>query len=89
MNNGGEFFSNEFENFCARNDIRSVKSVPYKLQESVVIERMNQTIEERIKNMLSPSGLPKSFWAEITNTTVYLINRSPSMALGGGISHVL
>ena len=39
--------------------------------------------------MLSHSGLPKSFWAEAANTAVYLINRSPSVALDGGIPETL
>ena len=35
--------------------------------------------------MLSNSGLDKNFWAEAVRTTCYLINRSPSTALDGGI----
>ena len=89
MDNGGEFCSNDFVNFCARNGIRRVKTVPYTPQENGVIERMNRTIVERIRSMLSHSGLPKSFWAEAANTAVYLINRSPSVALDGGIPEVL
>ncbi|KAJ4744606.1 Gag-Pol polyprotein [Rhynchospora pubera] len=87
--NGGEFCSNDFDNFCARNGIRRVKTVPYTPQENRVIERMNRTIVERIRSMLSHSGLPKSFWAEAANTAVYLINRSPSVALDGGIPEVV
>ena len=31
--------------------------------------------------MLNKSSLPKRFWAEATNTVVYMINRSPSSAI--------
>jgi hypothetical protein len=87
--NGGEFCSNEFDDFCARHGIRRVKTVPYTPQENGAIERMNRTIVERIRSMLSHSGLPKSFWAEAANTAVYIINRSPSMALDGDIPETL
>jgi hypothetical protein len=62
-----------------------VKTVSYTPQENGVIEILNQTIVERIRSMLSHSGLLKSFWAEAADTAVYLINRSPSVALDGGI----
>ena len=31
------------------------------------------------------AGLPKTFWADAVNTVVYLINRSPSAPLDGGL----
>ena len=31
--------------------------------------------------MLSQSGLPHEFWAEVVNTAVYLVNLSPSSAI--------
>jgi hypothetical protein len=36
--------------------------------------------------MLSYSKLSKGFWGEVLNTTVHLINSSPSHALDGDIS---
>ena len=35
--------------------------------------------------MLFNSGLEKNFWAEAVRTACYLINRSPTTALDGGI----
>ena len=46
-------------------------------------ERMNRTIMERVRSMLEHAKLPKTFWAEALSTTTYVINRSPSMPLGG------
>ena len=48
-------------------------------------KRLNRTIMERVRSMLSHSKLPKSYWAEAMLTAVYLINRSPSMALKGDV----
>lgn len=39
---------------------------------------MNKTILKRVGCMLSTSSLPNYFWTEAKNTTVYLINKSPS-----------
>eukprot|EP00253_Pinus_taeda_P010310 PITA_10310 len=46
---------------------------------------MNDTIMENVQSMLSNSGLEKNFWVEEVKTTCYLINRSPTIALDGGI----
>ena len=42
---------------------------------------MNKTILEKVRCMLTEFRLSKRFWAESTNTTIYLINRSPSSAI--------
>ena len=48
-------------------------------------ERMNRTIMERVRSMLSHEKLPKSFWFETMLTAVYLINMSPSVRLKGDV----
>ncbi|CAH9088439.1 unnamed protein product [Cuscuta epithymum] len=80
--NGGEYTSHEFKNYCSQHGIRHVKTVPGTPQHNGVVERMNRTIVEKVRCMLKMSDLPKSFWAEAVNTAVYLINRSPSIPLG-------
>jgi hypothetical protein len=37
---------------------------------------------EKARCMLSGVGLGQEFWAEVVGTTCYLVNRSPSSALG-------
>jgi len=46
---------------------------------------MNQTIEERVRCMLSHAKLPKSFWGEAVSTVVGIINLSPLVPLDGAI----
>nr|GEV53697.1 reverse transcriptase domain-containing protein [Tanacetum cinerariifolium] len=41
-------------------------------------ERMNRTLMDTGHYLLIQSGLPKTFWAKVTCTFAYLINRSPS-----------
>ncbi|GKV29673.1 hypothetical protein SLEP1_g59547 [Rubroshorea leprosula] len=44
-------------------------------------ERMNRTLLERARCMLSNARLSKDFWAEAVNHASYLVNRSPSTAI--------
>ena len=46
---------------------------------------MNRTIMEHGRCMRLHARFPLQFWADVVNTTVYLINRGPSSALDGGI----
>nr|GEW60947.1 retrovirus-related Pol polyprotein from transposon TNT 1-94 [Tanacetum cinerariifolium] len=47
-----------------------------------VAERMNQTLMARARCMRIFAGLSKQFWAEAVNTAIYLVNGSPSTAIG-------
>ena len=58
-----------------RADMRTV------LENQEVIERMNQTIVEKFLCILKLAKLPKSFWGEVFNIAVYLINRFPLVPL--------
>ena len=79
--NGLEFCSNEFNDFCKKEGISRHLTFPRTPQQNRVAERMNRTILERVRCMLSHSGLRKSFWVEATSTTYYLINRSPNRSI--------
>lgn len=80
--NGLEFASHEFNNFCSAKGITRHKTIPGHPQQNGIIERMNRTILERVRYLLSSSGFPKVFWGEAADTVAYLINRSPSVAKG-------
>jgi transposase InsO family protein len=79
--NGGEY-RGPFERYCREYGIRLEKTVPKRPQHNGVAERMNRTICERIRSMLSHAKLPKHFWAEAMRTAVDVINLSPSVPLG-------
>jgi len=79
--NGMEFCSKQFKNYCKSEGIVRHYTVPYTPQQNGVAERMNRTIISRARCMLSNAGLHKRFWAEAASTACYLINRSPSIAL--------
>ncbi|KAG8479822.1 hypothetical protein CXB51_029312 [Gossypium anomalum] len=46
-----------------------------------VAERMNRTLLEKVRCMLSNAGLGKQFWAEAVTYAGHLVNRLPSSAL--------
>ena len=79
--NGLEFCSGEFNEFCEQHGIARHRKVAKTPQQNGVAERMNRTLLERAMCMLSNAGLGKEFWAEAVNTASYLINMSPSTAL--------
>lgn len=81
--NGGEYTSNEFEQFLKDEGIRHECTVPKTPQQNGVSERMNRTLVDQIRAMLIDSGLPHKFWAEALSTACYLKNRSPARALKG------
>ncbi|KAJ9538194.1 hypothetical protein OSB04_030927 [Centaurea solstitialis] len=79
--NGLEFCSGEFDRFCKDAGIARHRTVRHTPQQNGVAERMNRTLLERVRCVLSNAGLPRSFWAEALNTVCYLVNRSPATAI--------
>jgi transposase InsO family protein len=79
--NGGEFCRNEFEEFCKNCDIARLKTTPYTTQYNAFAERMNKTLMEKSRCMLSGAGLGKEFWVEAMGIACYLVNISPSSVL--------
>ena len=52
-------------------------------QQNGVAERMNRTLLEKVRCMLSNASLSKNFWAEALAYACYLINRLPSSVIWG------
>ena len=55
--NGGEFCKKEFEEFCKKCGIARQKTTPYTPQQNGVAERMNRTLMEKARSMLSGTEL--------------------------------
>jgi hypothetical protein len=82
LDNGGEYTSKEFMDFCAGEGIRRELTVPYNPQQNGVAERKNRAIVGAARAMLHDQGLLLFLWAEACYTAVYLQNRSPHKAVG-------
>ena len=55
--NGGESCGNEFKEFCKKCGIERYKTTPYTPQQNGVVERMNWTLMEKTRSILSSVGL--------------------------------
>ncbi|GJZ93812.1 retrovirus-related pol polyprotein from transposon TNT 1-94 [Tanacetum coccineum] len=80
--NGLEFCNAPFDNFCKKEGIVRHRTIRHTPQQNGVAERMNQTLMARARCMRIFAGLSKQLWAEAVNTASYLVNRSPSTAIG-------
>jgi transposase InsO family protein len=73
--NGGEFTSKEFMDYCNRHGIKRQFSVARTPQQNGVVERKNMTVQEMARTMLMDSKLTDIFWTQAVHTTVHIQNR--------------
>ena len=81
--NGTEYRNDQFSIFCKKEGISRHFTVRDTPQQNGVAERMNRTLLEKVRCMLSNAGLDKQLWAEAVMYASHLINRLPSAALNG------
>ena len=79
--NGGEYMSREFKAYCEEMGIVHHHTTSYTPQQNGVAERLNRTLLEKARSMLSLAGLEQTFWAEAIKTAAYLLNLTPSSAI--------
>jgi transposase InsO family protein len=70
--NGGEYSSKEFVNFCRDVGIKRELTTPYNTQQNGVAERKNRTIIKAVKTMIHDQDLPMCLWEEATMAVVYV-----------------
>ena len=81
--NGGEYTSGSFQEYCKSTGIRQQFSAPYTPQQNGVSERDGRTIMDMTRCLLNEARLPTPLWGEIASTAVFQINRLPHAAIGG------
>ena len=81
--NGGEFTSTEFEAHLRAEGVKHELTIPKNPEQNGVAERMNRTLVETVRSMLSCANLPHKFWGEALSTAAYLRNRSPTKVVKG------
>lgn len=79
--NGGEYASKTFKDFCKLKGIRTQYTVPYSPEQNGVAERFNRTILEKARCLIFDSKLDKCLWGEAVRASVYLINRTETRVL--------
>ena len=76
--NGREYVNRELTQYLKSRGILHQTTVPYTPEQNGAAERLNRTLMERARAMLSDAGLPKELWAEAVNTANYIRCRSPA-----------
>lgn len=79
--NGSEYYSKEFVNFCRDKGIQMIATVPYTPEQNGVSERMNRTLMEKARTIIHESNIPYILWGEALYVSTYVTNRSPTSAL--------
>ena len=79
--NGGEYTSKDFKDFCAKKGIQIEYTIPYNPQQNGVAERLHRTLVEKARCLLFDAKFEKIFWGEGIKTAVYLLNRTKTRVL--------
>ena len=73
--NGGEYISQEFKDFCISKEISQRFTTPHTPQSNSVSERFNRILGEHTRSMLHSANLPNHLWPSVMQTVTYLSNR--------------
>ena len=78
---GGEFTSNEFDNYCRQNGIKRQLTTTYTPQQNGVAKRKNRTVMNMVRSLLIEKDVPKTFWPEAASWAFYVLNRCPTLSV--------
>lgn len=79
--NGKEYMNSEFDSYLKKCGIKRESSVCYSPSQNGVAERMNRTIVEMCRCMLTTGKMPEASWAEAVSTAAYIRNRVASSSV--------
>ncbi|SCV73211.1 BQ2448_7136 [Microbotryum intermedium] len=79
--NGGEYRSRAFTEFCKAQGTHRQYSIPHTPQQNGRAERVNRSIVEGVLALLADAHLPNTFWEEAVAYFVYCKNRCQHSAL--------
>ena len=82
-NGAREYLSSAFRDVLASHGTLSQQSCPYTPAQNGVAERKHRHILETARALLLSASVPRHSWAEAIMTSVYIINRTPSIVLAG------
>ena len=78
FDNGGEYKFDPFLKVCQDEGIAHHFTIKCTSQQNGVAERMNCTLLEKVRCMLSQAKLGREFWAEVVTYASHIINRFPT-----------
>ena len=66
--NGTEYINSQLKDYCRANGIQLETTVRYTPEQNGAAERLNRTLMEKVRPMLTAADLPKHLWAEALAT---------------------
>ena len=78
---GGKYLLGDFKNYLTQNGIVSQLTTAGTPQQNGVAERMNRTLLEIVRSMISYSTLPISFWGYAQKIAMHILNLVPSKSV--------
>ena len=79
--NGAEYTSLEFSNFCNQNGISMQRTAPYNPEQNGISERLNRTLDTMALCLKEDSGCPDAFWGDAVDYANFIRNRIPSASI--------
>jgi transposase InsO family protein len=80
--NGGEYCSNEFEEYLRSKGIKHENTTVYTPQQNGVAERLNRSLLETARCLLREGGVPNMFWPEAVKMANTIRNRITTKICG-------
>lgn len=81
-NGKGEYCNDLFNKYLQEHGIQRRLSAPYTPEQNRLAERLNRTLLDKARCMITESKVPPMLWAEAVHTANYLRNRCPTRVLG-------
>ncbi|GAA0173161.1 transmembrane signal receptor [Lithospermum erythrorhizon] len=80
---GGEFNSEQFDQYCKDQGIKRHLTTTYTPQQNGVAERKNRTLMNMVRAMITTKNMPKKFWPEAVLWSCHVLNRCPTSSVEG------
>jgi hypothetical protein len=74
---GGEYFSNDFDLIWAEHGIIHERTPPYSPESNGVAKRKNRMLSDLVNAILDTARLSKAWWGEAVLTACHILNRVP------------
>ena len=78
---GHEYLSYLFKNYCDGKGIARQLTIPSTLQQIGIVEKGNRTMLDMVRSMMVQANLPISFWGDALLSTTYIFNQVPSKSV--------
>ncbi|POS82168.1 hypothetical protein EPUL_005540, partial [Erysiphe pulchra] len=79
--NGSEYTNKRFKALLEKKGITHQLSPVYTKEPNGMVERVNRTLMDKVRCLLSNANLPNFLWGEACLTATYLYNRTPHSSL--------